>query len=278
MVVTARPIAVTGTASATNDDPVVVVILGTPSNGTGTGTGAGSIGSSPLANNTANTSVPPRPAQDGGAKASTGNVHGATSASSAAGNGGPGSGPSLLAPASNALAGVLAAISVEASPSGSRGNALAPTTTTVKIIASKLKSAAERITIDAEALWHDLDRMGEQLTGGSDVKAMTVAAVTGMTVSVGYLVWTIRANYLIAALLAGVPLWKQLDPLEVLEQAEAGAKKRRRQEADREDEDQDKTLLDLVKRPDHRVHRPHSSSRNQRRRQVEVVTERDEVR
>jgi len=262
--------------SAGNDFPQVVVILGTPSSGTGTG-GALPSGSSPSASLTTDTSVPPRPAQDGGAKASTGNGHGSTSASSAAGAGGPASGPALMVPASAAMNGVLAAVSVEASPSGSRGNAVAATSTTVKLMAAALKSVGEELTIDSPALWHDLDRMGEQFTGGIDAKAMTVAAVTGMTMSVSYVVWTIRANYLIAALLAGVPLWKQLDPLEVLEQAGAGAKKKRGQEADREDEDQEETLLDLVKRPDHRVPPAHWSFRNKKRRHVKLVSERDEV-
>jgi hypothetical protein len=262
--------------SAGNNFPQIVVILGTPSNGTGT-SGVGSAGSSPSAGITTNTSVPPRPAQDGGARASTGNGHGSTSAASAAGVGGPASGPALVVPAAAGINGVLAAVGVEASPSGSRGNAIAATTTTVKITATAIKSVGEKLTIDSPALWHDLDRMGEQFTGGIEVKAMTVAAVTGMTMSVGYVVWTIRANYLIAGLLAGVPLWKQLDPLEVLEQVGAGAKKTRGQTADREDEDQEETLLDLLKRPDHRVPQAHWPSRSKKRRHVKVVSERDEV-
>ena len=182
-----------------------------------------------------------------------------------------------MVPASAAMNGVLAAVSVDASPSGSRGSAVAPTTTTVKLMASAVRSVAEKLIISSEALWQDLDRMGEQLSSGGDVQAMTVAAVTGMTMSVSYVVWTIRANYLIAALLAGVPLWKQLDPLEVLEQAGAGATKRRGQEADREDEDQEESLLDLVKRPDHRVPPAHWSLRNKKRRRVQVVSKTDEV-
>jgi hypothetical protein len=172
--------------------------------------------------------------------------------------------------ASPSISGVLAAASVGASGSSTRGEALAQAKTPASALASAIKSLGEELRIDSPALWHALDRMGQELTDGVEAKAMTIAAVTGLTMSVSYVVWTIRANFLIAALLAGIPLWKQLDPLEVLMQAEAAARKKQDQGVNpvEQKDEQAESLLDLLRRANRRAPRPHWSSRSRTRRRV----------
>ena len=96
---------------------------------------------------------------------------------------------------------------------------------------------------DSPALWNELDQMASGITDGVQAKVITVAVATGMAVSVGYVAWSIRAGYFLAALLAATPVWKQLDPLAVLE-ASNGRSRRR----DGDEGEATESLLALLER------------------------------
>ena len=75
------------------------------------------------------------------------------------------------------------------------------------------------LLLDSRQLALALDQMSDGMIHGRDVPLVTVTVVVGMTVSVGYVVWTARASYLLAALLAASPLWREFDPLSILEES-----------------------------------------------------------
>ncbi len=79
---------------------------------------------------------------------------------------------------------------------------------------------------DAPALWNELDAMGAQIVDGAEVKAVTMIVMGGAAISVGYVAWTVRAGYVLAAILTSAPVWKELDPLAVLEASDSRRKRR----------------------------------------------------
>ncbi|MFO0909867.1 MAG: Ig-like domain-containing protein [Isosphaeraceae bacterium] len=101
--------------------------------------------------------------------------------------------------------------------------------------ASRRDAMAETmLSLDAGSFWSEVDRMGENLTRSVSADATTAVVSTGSAISLGYMLWTMRANSLLAALLAGTPLWKELDPLEVVQRRNAKRTWRRRGEVSRE--------------------------------------------
>ncbi|MGE3820137.1 MAG: Ig-like domain-containing protein, partial [Isosphaeraceae bacterium] len=75
----------------------------------------------------------------------------------------------------------------------------------------------EKITLNSQAFLRDLDAMSEQISRTPEAMAVTVAVGSGMVASVGYVVWTTRGSLLLTSLVAATPLWRQFDPLAVLE-------------------------------------------------------------
>jgi hypothetical protein len=74
------------------------------------------------------------------------------------------------------------------------------------------------------ALWRQLDRFSEQVDSEAWSFLRDPAVVTTVTVSVGYVILNIRNLYLLTSVLLATPLWRQLDPLAVLDVWEANGK------------------------------------------------------
>jgi hypothetical protein len=75
-----------------------------------------------------------------------------------------------------------------------------------------------------------LDAMARQMGSRGTREPMTVRAVkhTFVAITVGYVVWSLRGASLLASLLTSMPLWRSLDPLPILENRSALAKKKKR--------------------------------------------------
>jgi hypothetical protein len=73
-------------------------------------------------------------------------------------------------------------------------------------------------------LWRQLDQFREQVDGDAWSFLTDPAVVTTVTVSVGYVILNVRTLYLFTSVLLTTPLWRQLDPLAVLEVWEANGK------------------------------------------------------
>src|SRR5437763_1598181 len=71
------------------------------------------------------------------------------------------------------------------------------------------------------------------------------ATVMSIGLSVIYILWTIRAGYLIASLVSTMPAWRLVDPLPILETFDDALKRRRRGTADGTDDD-DESLESLA--------------------------------
>ncbi len=82
-----------------------------------------------------------------------------------------------------------------------------------------------------------------------------ITAVTGTTLSVGFIVWALRSGALLASFMATMPAWRHFDPLPVLGGSRREWERRRKEvEQDRQAEDTEfkglKHLLDLGIPPD----------------------------
>lgn len=88
-----------------------------------------------------------------------------------------------------------------------------------------------------------LDDLHEQVTG--EIKLGRLMAGTASFVSLGvsvlYILWTIRAGYLVASLLSSMPAWQFIDPLPILN--DPSALSRRRGEVN-DDDDSIESLVD----------------------------------
>lgn len=82
-------------------------------------------------------------------------------------------------------------------------------------------------TAASPALLGALDRLGEEIAAGVEVRTVSVALATGTVVSVGYVVWTLRTSYLLFGLAAWAPFWRELDPFEILRERGGRARRRR---------------------------------------------------
>jgi hypothetical protein len=106
-------------------------------------------------------------------------------------------------------------------------------------------AAAPRWRPATRVLWQQLDQFRDQLDAESWSPAANAAVVTTVTVSVGYVIVNVRNLYLLASLLLTTPLWRQVDPLAVLdawdEQGRSGASG---PAEDRDDEEELRPILD----------------------------------
>ena len=66
-----------------------------------------------------------------------------------------------------------------------------------------------------------MDNLGEPFELDLSFQLVTLGATIATTggMSVGYVLWTIRAGHLISSLLVQMPAWRLVDPLPVLEVA-----------------------------------------------------------
>ena len=95
-------------------------------------------------------------------------------------------------------------------------------------VARSLPSLASTIVdtsiFESKILWDRLDLLREEIVSDSlfQTAAIGTATVVSATLSVGYVLWTLRGGYLVASLLSTLPAWKMVDPLPVLETMDAG--------------------------------------------------------
>jgi hypothetical protein len=67
--------------------------------------------------------------------------------------------------------------------------------------------------------WQDLDSFRDDLLGDFGFQTLVVGAAvsTSLSLSVGYVFWSVRAGWLASALMTSMPVWRSIDPLPVLE-------------------------------------------------------------
>ncbi len=113
--------------------------------------------------------------------------------------------------------------------------------------------------VDRALLWRKLDALldDSQLDKVELNLRVGTAMVAASVLSVGYVLWTLRGGYLLASLLAQLPVWAQFDPLPVLEFAAADKSRKREDDEDDHHVDVhgDSSLDELLDR----FHTPESS-------------------
>jgi hypothetical protein len=84
----------------------------------------------------------------------------------------------------------------------------------------------------ASPMTQSLADMHEQITGQGDVVRLVAGtAVVSLGLSVGYVLWVLRAGYLLSSMLSSMPAWQFVDPLPILNMS------LNRRRADGEDDD-----------------------------------------
>ncbi len=74
------------------------------------------------------------------------------------------------------------------------------------------------IAIDTSSMWGDLDELVQVLQEDGGVNRLAIGSAVGITtgLTVGYVLWTVRAGYVLTTLIAQVPAWRVVDPLPIL--------------------------------------------------------------
>ena len=87
---------------------------------------------------------------------------------------------------------------------------------------------------DAGLLWEDLGELRSEIQGDADVPFFVAGSAAGFTstLTVGYVLWTIRSGWLVTSLLAQMPAWRLVDPLAVLDCLGDGSAEERKDEDD----------------------------------------------
>jgi hypothetical protein len=94
-----------------------------------------------------------------------------------------------------------------------------------------------------------LEQLHEQITREHDILRLVAGtAVVSLGLSVGYVLWVLRAGYLLTSMLSSMPAWQFIDPLPILNSRTLLS--RRREEDDDHDRDDDslQTLLGRTRR------------------------------
>ena len=115
----------------------------------------------------------------------------------------------------------------------------------VPLMANVVGESGQMLSIETRPLWNALDTMTSEMDRNVDEVVMTVALVSGLSVSVGYMIWSMRLGYLVAGLMAATPLWREFDPLAVLEEREDKPRGGRSRSESSNDE-ADESLITLV--------------------------------
>ena len=127
---------------------------------------------------------------------------------------------------------------------------------TLLIEASRLDGPDERPSPAelSELLFAKLDEVIERLEEAvaseteDQVQATRIAAASGVTLSVGFVVWALRSTALLASLFATVPAWQMMDPLPVVatHRKERRLRKRVQEKVARDEQVQYRGLRDLL--------------------------------
>jgi hypothetical protein len=109
------------------------------------------------------------------------------------------------------------------------------------VTAATLPSSLDFI-YDIGGFLSDLDSFKDSLSFEFSIPQWAAGSVlfTTTSLSVGYVMWTIRGGYLVASALSSIPAWALIDPLPVLEYLEDSEDSEKRQEQD------DKESLDSI--------------------------------
>ena len=69
------------------------------------------------------------------------------------------------------------------------------------------------------ALWDRLDALKQDVEDDQEMEELIAGTTQAVTVALtsGYVLWTLRASYLIGGMLSSLPVWKTIDPLPVLD-------------------------------------------------------------
>jgi VCBS repeat-containing protein len=96
--------------------------------------------------------------------------------------------------------------------------------------------------------WNDLDTLREEMQRPEKTLRLLAGVASAGTIglSVVYILWTIRAGYLLASLLSSMPAWRFIDPLPILDQFDSAARRRRDAKNDDSEGDDDESLQTLV--------------------------------
>ncbi len=95
-----------------------------------------------------------------------------------------------------------------------------------------VRTLTERWRENSAALFRNLDEATQHLENANRQRNKTIAAVAGAvtTAATGYVFWNLRSLYLLASLMAARPIWRQFDPLAILDLWDKKGKKRRSDE------------------------------------------------
>ncbi|HPV84182.1 MAG TPA: hypothetical protein PK866_13685, partial [Nitrospira sp.] len=95
-----------------------------------------------------------------------------------------------------------------------------------------------------------IERLEEAVASETEdqVQATRIAAASGVTLSVGFVVWALRSTALLASLFATVPAWQMMDPLPVVatHRKERRLRKRVQEKVARDEQVQYRGLRDLL--------------------------------
>ena len=82
-----------------------------------------------------------------------------------------------------------------------------------------VSTTVDTISFEPRVMWERLDLLREEIVSDPYAKTVSVgtATVVTTTLSVGYILWTLRGGYLVASLLSTLPAWRLVDPLPILE-------------------------------------------------------------
>ena len=95
-----------------------------------------------------------------------------------------------------------------------------------------------------ELLWATLDELADQLNAPQQAREWYLLA--GGSLSAAYVIWNMRALYSLLSLVFSTPLWRQFDPLAILDVWDNDKKKRRGLPGVRNDKDDDERLQPIL--------------------------------
>ncbi|HEX8524521.1 MAG TPA: choice-of-anchor C family protein [Tepidisphaeraceae bacterium] len=98
---------------------------------------------------------------------------------------------------------------------------------------------------EAGKLWTELDEFHQKMTQETSTLHLVAGTASFVTfgMSLVYVLWTIRAGYLVASLLSTMPTWRVVDPLPILDHFDDEQERRRRRKPE-DDDDSLESLLD----------------------------------
>ena len=86
----------------------------------------------------------------------------------------------------------------------------------------------------ASQLWENLDRLSDEVSDNISfgLASPALIAITTITATAGYVIWSLRGGFLMATLISSLPAWSHIDPLPVLESSSLKRQKRSTDAAD----------------------------------------------